>query len=84
MPDWAEYKYVDFGTPEDTVSTLHICARGKGKITLKVDGNEEISTVDIDSDGFKYVSAPCKKVSGVRALWLFLEGDLTVKEFFFE
>ena len=84
MPDWAEYKYVDFGAPEDTISTLRICVRGKGKIALKVDGNEEIAIVEIDNGDFEYLSAPCKNVVGVRALWLFLEGELTIKEFFFE
>ena len=84
MPDWAEYKYVDFGTPEDNITALRICARGNGKVTLKVDGNEEISAIELDSGDFEYVSAPCKNVSGVRALWLFLEGDMTIEEFYFE
>ena len=84
MPDWAEYKYIDFGTPEDVICTFKICARGSGKVTLKVDGNEEISSAEIDNGDFEYVSVPCRNTSGIRALWLFLEGELTIKEFLFE
>ena len=85
IPDWAEYKYVDFGEPnQPDYTTFNIRARGKGRITVKVDGNEEISCVDIDSIELKSFSAPCKNVSGVRTLWLFLEGDMTIEEFLFE
>lgn len=84
-PDWAEYKYIDFGT-SDGSTVLHFCvlARGKGRITLKIEGNEEISSVEVDSESFEYSRALCKCVQGVHPLWLFLEGDLQVKEFRFE
>lgn len=82
IPDWAEYKYVDFGEKE--ISAFKILARGKGRITLKIDGCEEIAFVDINSDAFEWSSACCKNVCGVRPLWLFLDGDVTVEEFFFE
>ena len=85
MPDWAEYKYIDFGSSDGApISSFCVLARGKGRITLKVDGGEEISSIDIDNDDLKYTSAHCKNISGVRTLWLFLEGDLTIEEFFFE
>jgi hypothetical protein len=85
LPDWAEYKYIDFGTSDGApISSFFVLARGKGRITLKVDGGEEISSIDIDSDIPKYTSAHCKNISGVHTLWLFLEGDLKIEEFFFE
>ena len=66
-------------------AVLHTALRNLNKAdTVKVDGNEEISCVDIDSIELKSFSAPCKNVSGVRTLWLFLEGDMTIEEFLFE
>ncbi len=85
LPDWAEYKYIDFGSSDGaSISSFFVLARGKGRITLKVDGGEEISSIDIDSDAPKYTSAHCKNISGVHTLWLFLEGNLKIEEFFFE
>ena len=81
IPDWAEYKYVDFG--EDALSTFRISARGHGKITLKIDGNREISCVEIDNTDFEWKSSPCKSIHGIHALWLFFDGDVTVEEFLF-
>lgn len=85
VPDWAEYRYIDFGDSDEVyLSTFKISASGKGKITLKVNGDEEISSVDIDSNSFEWFSSYCKKICGIRALWLFFEGEVTVEEFFFE
>jgi len=83
--DWAEYKYIDFGSSDGApISSLCVLARGKGRITLKIDGNEEISSIDIDSDTFEYPRAWCKDIRGIHSLWLFLEGDLVLEEFYFE
>ena len=85
LPDWAEYKYVNFGEAEDSCHTVfRVLARGNGNITAKVDGNEEVSSISVNNDRLEWIFARCKKVSGVRTLWLFLEGDMTIEEFFFE
>ena len=85
LPDWAEYKYVDFGDPDCHYYTaFRVRAFGKGRITLKVDGNEEISSIEVNNDTLEYSSAQCKNISGVHTLWLFLEGDMTIDEFCFE
>ena len=83
VPDWAEFKYIDFGNGSAPISTFSVSARGKGKITVKIDGDEEISIAEIDSEEFKYVHVPCKDTRGVHTLWLFFDGDISVKEFFF-
>ena len=84
-PDWAEYKYIDFGDPDGyRLTAFKARARGKGRITLRIDRNEEISSAEINSETFEYSSAPCKNISGTHTLWLFLEGDMTVDEFYFE
>ena len=74
------------GATESDSRISHFCvlARGKGKITIKVEGNDEISSIDVDNDSFEHSRAWCKDIHGVHPLWLFLEGDLTIKEFHFE
>ena len=84
-PDWAEYKYIDFGNADGTpVSTIRVRARGTGRITVRLDRCEEIASVEINSEDFMQFSAPCKSVRGVHPLWLFLEGDMVIEEFVFE
>ena len=82
MSDWAEYKYINFD--EAGFSKFHVLVKGKGSVTLKVDGGCEISSVSLDRDTFAWESSPCENIRGIRALWVFLQGDLTVEEFFFE
>ena len=82
ISDWAEYKYVDFGN--GLCSKFNVLARGKGSITLKTNGNEEISHIKIDGNDFKWQGSACKNIHGIHALWLFFEGDVTVEEFYFE
>ena len=82
ISDWAEYKYVDFGN--GLCSKFNVLARGKGSITLKTNGNEEISHIKIDDSNFDWKSSACKSINGIHALWLFFEGDVTVEEFYFE
>jgi len=81
IPDWAEYKYVNFG--EEKFSKFKISARGHGSITLKIDGSEEISHVNIDSTDFEWKTSPCKSIHDIHTLWLFFNGDVTVDEFLF-
>lgn len=81
IPDWAEYKYVNFG--EENFSKFKISARGHGSITLKIDESEEISRVNIDSTDFEWKTSPCKSIHGIHTLWLFFNGDVTVDEFLF-
>ena len=85
MSDWAEYKYIDFSSSADThISHFCVLARGKGKVTLKIDGSEEISSIDVDSYAFEYNRASCKDIRGIHPLWLFVDGDLLIEEFHFE
>jgi hypothetical protein len=82
ISDWAEYKYIDFG--EGSFSTFKVFAKGKGSITLKIDGSEEISHVQINNNDFEWAASKCKNIHGIHPLWLFFDGDITVEEFFFE
>ena len=82
ISDWAEYKHLNFG--EDFLSTFKVSARGQGSISLKINGNEEISRIQIDNAGFEWKTAPCKNIRGTHALWLFFDGNIAVEEFFFE
>ena len=82
ISDWAEYKYLDFG--EGALSKFQVSAQGQGRITLKIDGNEEISRIKIDNTDFEWETSSCKNTHGIHTLWLFFEGNVTVEEFFFE
>ena len=82
ISDWAEYKYLNFG--EKILSTVKVSAQGKGSISLKTDGNEEISNVQINNPDFAWVTSHCKSIQGIRTLWIFFDGNITIKEFLFE
>ena len=82
IPDWAEYKYVDFS--KENFSTFKVLAYGRGSITLKINENEEISHIEIDSTDFEWKASNCKSIHGIHTLWLFFEGDITVEEFLFD
>ena len=82
ISDWAEYKYINFG--DTKITHFNTLVRGKGSITLCVDGDEEISTIEIDNEAFEWTSSSCKSISGIHPLWLFFKGDLTIEEFYFE
>lgn len=79
ISDWAEYKYLDFGA--GGAATASVTAKGKGKITLKTDGDQLLCTLDFDQCDFLPVSANLDAPQGKHTLWLFLEGELEVKGF---
>ena len=83
VPDWAEYKYIDFGADSDFTSIV-VCAKGKGRITVKTDGNREIASLEVDGESLACHTADCKDLCGVHSLWFFFEGNITVSEFFFK
>ena len=84
-PDWAEYLYIDFGNLESgSPLTFKASACGNGKLTLKIDGDKEITSVEINSSSFEKAFSLCKRVQGIHPLWIFLEGDLTIEYFLFE
>ena len=82
--DWAEYRYIDFGSG---VSSCSLKARGKGRIELRADGSDDsVCSAEIDSeDGFREYRADIKgSLSGVRALWVcFLGNDMSLDSFSF-
>jgi len=82
ISDWAEYKYLNFG--KKIFSSFRVSAKGQGNITLKIDGNEEISHISIDNTDFEWKTAPCKNIQGIHPLWFFFDGNVTIDEFFFE
>lgn len=82
ISDWAEYKFVNFNS--GSFSKFKILARGQGSISLRIDGNQEITNIQIDSTDFECHSSTCKKICGIHRLWLFFNGDIAVEEFFFE
>lgn len=82
MPDWAEYKYIDFGKAD--ISKFKVLVKGKGTITIKIDGGTAISSVKNENEDYAWVSAPCDNIDGIHPLWLFLDGEISVDEFVFE
>lgn len=82
ISDWAEYKYVDFG--KNGIKRLRVLAKGRGRITVKIDGNQEISRIEINSDELMWHTEICESVCGIHPLWLFFDGDLFIEEFLFK
>lgn len=78
IPDWAEYKYLDFS---EGANALSVTAKGKGRITVRTDGCEHLCTLDVDSAHPAEYTASIPLTSGRRPLWLFLEGDMTLYGF---
>lgn len=79
VKDWAEYKYLQF----DSENQINVCVSGKGKITAVIENNETVATVEFDSSDYTYFSSDSKVLEGVHPLWLFLEGEFTLSEFYF-
>ena len=79
ISDWAEYKYLDFGA--GGAATASVTAKGKGKITLKTDGDQTLCTLDFDQCDFLPVSANLDAPQGKHTLWMFFEGELEVQKF---
>ena len=77
ISDWVEYKYLDFGSGGE--ATISVTAKGKGKITLKTDGDRALCTLNFDQCDFLPVSANLDAPQGKHTLWLLLEGELEVK-----
>ena len=79
--DWAEYKYIGFSGNE-TVFYANI--KGKGKITVKLEQNAELCSVEFECNEFKQYTAPIPSVTDIHPLWLFFEGDVTLADFGFK
>ena len=82
IADWAEYKYLDFGRGE--LDGFCAVVRGKGSIILRVDGGETIGVISFDEKNETAVRADIKSITGSRSLYLFLDGDFELKEFYFK
>lgn len=82
IADWAEYKYLDFGSGE--LDGFCATVKGKGSITLRVDGGETIGSLCFDEKNETAVRTDIKSDSGKRSLYLFLDGDFALKDFFFK
>ena len=78
MTDWAEYKYLDFGTG---ASALAVTVKGKGKISFRSSGTDVLGTVEFDTAEAASVTTEIPLLCGMRPLWLFLEGEFTLYEF---
>ena len=81
-PDWAEYKYLDFGTrsPKEFSANL----RGTGRITVKTTDDQALATLSVATNGVEAARADLlSAVTGVQPLWLFLEGDFQLLDFSF-
>ncbi len=77
-PDWAEYKYLNFG---NGATALTVTAKGKGRITFRAEGISNLCTVEIDTAEPAEFTAPIPTLTGRRPLWLFLEGEMTLYGF---
>jgi hypothetical protein len=78
IPDWAEYKYLDFA---DGAAALTVTAKGKGKITVRTDGQDPLCVLEVDSAEPAEHTASIPPVAGRHSLWLFLEGEMTLYGF---
>jgi len=76
VPDWAEYRYIDFG--ETPAGKFTASVKGKGKIRLFTEGTKEIGSIDFDREDISSVTAPVSDITGIHTLLLFLEGDFTL------
>jgi len=80
--DWAEYRYIDFKAGAGECS---VRARGKGKIRVRAEGiTGDIAVFSVSSeDQFVLVSQKLSApVDGVRAVWLFFDGEDMAVDFF--
>lgn len=82
IPDWAEYKYLDFGDGEKREFCINV--KGNGKITVKIDGDRELCTLSFDQEEYTTVCAVIPNTTGVHTLWLFFDGSFEVKEFWIQ
>ena len=80
-PDWAEYKYIEFCGNE---ARFYINAKGSGKIVVKTEQNSTLAALSFNSESFEKHSVEFSPISGIHALWLFFEGDVTLADFGFE
>ena len=83
VADWAEYKYVDFGNDGAISRTFRVLARGTGRITVRLENAKEIASVAVNSEDFVLHSAPCQGAQGIHPLWLFMDGDMVIEDFYF-
>ena len=79
--NWAEYKYIDFA---DGAEKLTVCAKGDGSICVRCEGSKELCTVNTSGDGYKCYELAIPKTSGVKPLWLFATGNVSVSYFEFK
>lgn len=76
VPDWAEYKYIDFGSGE--ASEFFATVKGRGKIRLLVEQSKQLCELEFDCDKYEKVSAQIPSVCGVCAVYLFFEGEFAL------
>lgn len=77
-PDWAEYRYLDFG---DGASALSATVKGKGRITFRAKGKTDLCVLEFDTEEKQELTATVTNLSGRRPLWLFFEGDFILYGF---
>lgn len=82
IPDWAEYKYINFG--EVGFSKFSIKVKGKGTISVKIEDNHTVCSLELDNSELSYSSTDMETVTGIHTVYLSLDGEFTVEEFFFE
>ena len=78
IADWAEYKYIDM--LEGDAKTFFVNAKGKGKVTLKMEGDVTLSSIDVDSEEYKKFTGSIQSISGKHSFWLFVEGDMVLTD----
>lgn len=79
VPDWAEYKHLDFG--DTAADRIVFTVKGTGDIIIRIDGNAEIGKISVNTENYATVSAPLKRVTGIHPLWLFFHGSMEIKSF---
>lgn len=81
QPDWAEYKYIDFGDTD--FKEFCLTANGKGSVCVVAEGGAELCSVEFDCDNAQSFTAPIAPIKGKHSLWLILKGKFTLLEFSF-
>ena len=82
QPDWAEYKYIDFG--DGGINEFHLTAVGSGSVSVIVEGGTELCSVELDCNSVQGFSAPISPINGVHSLWLILKGKFALRDFRFK
>lgn len=75
--DWAEFTPIDFGS--DCMRSCYLDVLGHGTVTVKTEGGAILCVLKVSSEGYDTAAAPIVPVSGTHTVWLFADGEITLR-----